>query len=491
MSFLFEGGEKAFDSDGPRFSFLDSDGVELGENIESKFTLTFDSDALTNTVNGPVLLGDTFGGSIAYSNGLFFVAASSSDANPGAKSESGKIFTFEPSGRQLGSVPIGEGNTINTRDDDNIGDRSSLAAGQGFIAFGQDNIIANRPTGRYETVFAGPLHHIEGDFRYTGTTSAEFRNKADIVIGPEHYDFDGANYQITPVRVDTYSNRSDASLLDGDRENEFGRRIAIDRKRIAILELGDTNGEGDPDNNIVFGRIWIVNNMLPIKNTTYITPEIIDTGTLEQYTTELVRNGTSFNIPAFAMGDGVVILVSYWRQFTIPNTYTSYIHIFCVYTGEKLVRKQISSGLTSTPFIRSVIIHHGKIYMAGTFKVDGSFYNLIKLDINGNFEKGVSSADLGTPGDMCIAGDRIWVAKSGASEVLSEYDFDLNLISRSAVEFPGVNRYPTGPNQMAGGSGVIMQAASVNNSDSANENTLLYKYDETYGDYIDEVLQGF
>ena len=498
MSFLFEGGEKAFDSGGPRFSFLDSDGVGKGENLESKFDLTFDSDSLTTTVNGDVLLGDTFGVSIAYTNGLFFVSASSADTEN--YTELGKIFTFEPNGRQLSSVPIGEGGLATSlTNEDHIGDRASLAAGQGYVAFGIDNIAANDPTGRYEKVFAGPLHHID-DARYINiSNSTEFKARADHVLGPAVLNFSSNNYVMTPQYVDTYSNRSDATLLAASRENELGRRLAIDRKRLAILELGDTNGEGNVDNNLVFGRIWIVNNMLPSKNTTYITPEIIDTGTLEGYVTELARNSNSYNIPAFAMGDGVVVLISYWYQFTFPRTYDAYIHIFCVYTGEKLVRKRFSYGSVIYPTVRSVIIHHGKIYIGGYFHDNltsaiapdpGPYYTLIRLDINGNIEKQVESTDQGLPGDMCIGGDRLWVACDGTDEVLLEYDLDLNLISRSSVNFPD-DRRPVGPGQMAAGSGVIMQAASVNNSDSANANTLLYKYDETYGDYIDDVLQGF
>jgi hypothetical protein len=509
MSFLFGSGEKAFDSDGGRFSFLDSDGQPVGGNLNSRFDLTFDSDALLNTVNGPIYFGKSFGAGIAYGNGLFYITSSTASTEAGT--EAGQIFAFEPNGRQLGTVTIGEGGLLDNLygtghlDNKEIGDRGSIAAGNGLIAFGVGHVRANSQSSHDPRVWRGVLNHVD-NARAPETPTTESKNRADSVIGHGNSNLLAQDMSTSSMR--TYS-RGDAlsTLNSGTRNYEFGRQIAIDRKRLAVLEPGAILYEEEPESNEALGRIWIDPHPYPGRNFGEARPEwYVDTGNL---TSELVNsvagfgdgiasNGSTNYNPPMDMGDGVVAIVRYYKYQSLGSSrYNLYLHIFCAYTGEELSSNSISfAGLFST--VRAIIIHHGKIYVGGYFRVpstytgfDGdTYYGIIRTDINGNVEKGVLATEQGLPGDMCIGGDRLWVACNGADESLLEYDLDLNLINETTEFFPDNDR-PTGPKQMIAGSGVIMQASSVNDADSAGENTFIYKYDQTYGDYVDEILQGF
>ena len=508
MSFLFGSGEKAFDSDGPRFSFLDSDGQPVGGNLNSRFDLTFDSDALLVTVNGPIYFGKSFGSGIAYGNGLFHITSSTASTEAGT--EAGQIFTFEPNGRQLGTVPIGEGGLLDNLygtghlDNREIGDRGSIAAGNGLIAFGVGHVRANAPSSD-PRVWRGVLNHID-NVRAPSTPTTESKNRADSVIG--HGNSNLLAHDLNTPTVRSYS-RGDAlsTLNSGDRGYEFGRQLAIDRKRLAILEPGGILYGEEPETNEPLGRIWVDPHPYPGMNYSEARPEwFVDTGNLTSDTVNSVAgfgegiasNATTLNNPPMAMGDGVVAIVRYRQYQTLSGTrFELYLHIFCAYTGEELSDRQITVG-GFLRVVRAIIIHHGKIYIGGYFLLPFSqtknsnspYYGIIRTDINGNFEKGVPVSEQNTPGDMCIGGDRLWVAGNGSDESLLEYDLDLNLINETTEFFPG-DRKPTGPNQMAAGSGVIMQANSPNDADSAGANTFIYKYDQTYGDYVDEILQGF
>jgi hypothetical protein len=369
-----------------------------------------------------------YGAGVAISQGRIFVT------QPEVNSDEGALYIFDLDGNELAYLDEIAALGAN----DQFGENQAIAAAGGKIAIGYE----------FDDLTTGDVW--VGNIGEVGTHGGDTTNELALEM-----------------------------VLTGASNEDWGSTLAISNNRIVV---------GAPTRS-TRGAFYIYDtnsNSQDVSIYLDVEPFLSDLNWYDGYTLGRSSRTGGIRIPAIGAGYGLFAYTTYRQTVQIDqqvgNRYTNrvFLNIHCIYTGRLLYSKLVFTSSASQSNLGSRVpnieIKNGKIIL-----IERTSEEIIICDLTGEVEKSFSPNNFETPLAMAVAGNKIFTWETqGSNYALKMYNFNGDLISSST----GHTKSSQHGNMAAGNGRVIVGHDSLNA-------VSIFKYPETYSDYIEDVLEGY